>query len=704
MSPNYEFRQFWEYMDNLLAATPVGSATARIIWRWMEDREEFATVLSAEEQKDLFGEPVGRRDRVARPSWEKIRKVVANQREFHSTAKPDLLNRNLDEFAKAFGFNRQERAILDVARRQAMPGWLSELIESLGTRDRTSPFEIIARLTGLNANTVSRLLSPTSRMIEAGVVATEQNLSSHGIVPVFAMPQSLAKALNPPNRGFAEVRRAFVGNVLQSPLKWEDFDHIAEERDFIEQILKAALCKKEKGINILIYGPPGTGKTEFCKVMAARIKAELFSIGERDESGAEPTRGERLGYFRLAQSFLGNQRRKIVLFDEMEDLLSSDSLSIRFAGRQITNKMPGSKVFINRTLEENRVPVFWTTNDSEPFDGSILRRMTVAVEIKIPSVTVRQRIWRRTLDAARINVSDADVSSLSRDFEVSPAIAAGAIKAARLTGGGTRDIRQAVRGLVKVMSGKDSPKPSRLDAAYDPSLICADVDLAHLADRLAASESARNFSLCLYGPPGTGKSAYVRHLAERLGMELIQKRASNLLSMFVGGSEKNIARAFAGARENKAFLVIDEADSLLRDRTGARHSWEVTQVNEMLTWMESHDFPFACTTNLMDVLDQASLRRFTFKVKFDYLGPVEAAVAFRRFFGMEAPASLSALSTLTPGDFAVVARKARFLGAETDPDKLVAMLEKECAAKPNAPRPIGFQPGLVSTMRQRAAG
>ena len=53
----------------------------------------------------------------------------------------------------------------------------------------------------------------------------------------------------------------------------------------------------------------------------------------------------------------------------------------------------------------------------------------------------------------------------------------------------------------------------------------------------------------------------------------------------------------------------------------------------MLTWMESHPLPFCCTTNLMDRLDPASLRRFTFNVKFDYLDPSGIALACARFFG-----------------------------------------------------------------------
>ena len=86
----------------------------------------------------------------------------------------------------------------------------------------------------------------------------------------------------------------------------------------------------------------------------------------------------------------------------------------------------------------------------------------------------------------------------------------------------------------------------------------------------------------------------------------------------------------------------------------------------MLTWMERHPFPFACTTNAPELLDPATARRFLFKVRFLPMDEWQIAAAFFRAFGIEAPRSMLKLDLLTPGDFAVVARKAEVLG-ERDP-------------------------------------
>ena len=86
------------------------------------------------------------------------------------------------------------------------------------------------------------------------------------------------------------------------------------------------------------------------------------------------------------------------------------------------------------------------------------------------------------------------------------------------------------------------------------------------------------------------------------------------------------------------------------------------------------------------------LRRFVFKVRLDYLAPAQVEEAFRIYFALPPPAGLADLAALTPGDFAVVHRKARLLGELGEPEALAAMLRAECDAKPDRPRPIGFRP------------
>ena len=125
-------------------------------------------------------------------------------------------------------------------------------------------------------------------------------------------------------------------------------------------------------------------------------------------------------------------------------------------------------------------------------------------------------------------------------------------------------------------------------------------------------------------------------------------------------------------------LVFDEADSFLQNRSNAHASWEVSQVNEMLTWMESHEYPFVCTTNLLDTLYEASLRRFTFKIKFDFLNTNQVNHAIEHFFGIKD--TNTNIKGLTAGDFATVKKKTDFLGIN-ELDEIVNMLQEEVKVK-----------------------
>jgi len=123
-------------------------------------------------------------------------------------------------------------------------------------------------------------------------------------------------------------------------------------------------------------------------------------------------------------------------------------------------------------------------------------------------------------------------------------------------------------------------------------------------------------ALCFHGPPGTGKTALAEHIARALGRPLLIRQASDIASKFVGETEQNMARMFAQAEQEQAVLLLDEADSFLRSRRMAERNYEVSEVNEMLQGMERFAGVFICTTNLFDELDEAALRRFTFKIRF----------------------------------------------------------------------------------------
>jgi len=148
--------------------------------------------------------------------------------------------------------------------------------------------------------------------------------------------------------------------------------------------------------------------------------------------------------------------------------------------------------------------------------------------------------------------------------------------------------------------------------------------------------------------------------------------------------------------------LLDEADSFLRDRKNSRHSWETTQVNELLVQMENFKGIFICSTNLMNDLDAAALRRFDFKLEFTYLKTEQAWKLLKGFLGdVITPLSprkngvlkkqLSALEFLTPGDFAAVKRKLTVMGEMDNVELFIQELKAEVGFKnEDSHRSIGF--------------
>jgi transitional endoplasmic reticulum ATPase len=504
----------------------------------------------------------------------------------------------------------------------------------------------------------------------------------------FEVSHSILRALLPPQDGLADIESALFGDKRTPELTWSDFDHIATQRDFIGDLVKSALSSKEKGINILLYGRPGSGKTELCHTLAAQIGSALYGVGEADDDGDEPSRWERLTSLRLAQALIGKRANTLVLVDEMEDLIA-DGTSYSGQGRSF--RRAGSKVYFNRLLETNPVPILWTSNDIDCFDPAFLRRMTFILEMPEPATGQRRALWTKLLEKEDISLPANVIDNLARRHAVTPGTVAGSIRAAKLADSNGARLGIALDAMDRALNkGHASVTDQTTHTPPDLGLVNADTDIVSLAHQLARPGAPRDFSLCLYGPPGTGKSALVRLIAEELGLEVVQKRASDLISKWVGESEANIAQAFRQAEQDRHFLVFDEADSLLDDRSSASRGWEVSQVNEMLTWMERHPFPFACTTNLMERLDKAALRRFTFKIKLGYLTPAQIARAFDRFFGQAAPEETLRLANLAPGDFAVVQNRLRFLTDTPTPTQISTMLHQECAVKPGHSARIGF--------------
>ena len=671
-----------------LFASPMGrrgQRANRSVFEWIiTHRRELGLTLPACVDEWVGGTDL---DEVVGTSvWREAKLHFAPMFKVVRAPEPSALERRLNWLCGALSLSPLDASILKLVARRALSPEVGRLVEALQQNPHTPPDEISLVTIKALVDVRNREMMRNVRGEHRHALSTRAPLMQLGLIEDrcggdVAPTETVLSIARAPSVQPERLRRMMFGQARKAELAWSDFAHLGEIAELAADLLASALKAKARGVNILLYGPPGTGKTEFARSLAERTKTHMLFAGETAD-GEEPKRGARISAAAIAQVLAARSGRTAVVIDEADDLFTGVD-DDDFASRT------GSKVFMNRMVEGAEAPAIWIVNDPERMGAAVLRRMSLAIRFPEPDGAVRRRIGARAAQKRGIRITASELEGLAA-IDGPPAVISNGLRVAAMTGrGAVATTALAARSVMRAMGRREKVPAPAAPIAFDPLLSAADQDLATLADR-AARSPGRALSFCFFGLPGTGKSAFARHLAGRIGVEVIEKRASDLMSMWVGGTEKLIARAFEEAADRKAMLILDEADSLLRSRALAERSWEVTQVNEMLTAMERAAHPFVCTTNLMHNLDEATLRRFLFKVRFLPMTPDQARGAFRRAFKSEPPAALDRLEPLAPGDFAVVARKAEVLG-ERAPATLVAMLAAEVEAKPGAGRmAMGF--------------
>jgi SpoVK/Ycf46/Vps4 family AAA+-type ATPase len=174
------------------------------------------------------------------------------------------------------------------------------------------------------------------------------------------------------------------------------------------------------------------------------------------------------------------------------------------------------------------------------------------------------------------------------------------------------------------------------------------------------------------GPSGTGKTLAAEVLASELGLDLYRIDLSQVVSKYIGETEKNLGRVFEGADAGAAVLLFDEADALFGKRSEVRDSHDRfanIEIGYLLQKMEDYRGIAVLTTNMKDALDEAFLRRLRFIVEFPFPDAEQRAEIWRRIFPPETPTNeldIDRLAQLnvTGGNIKNIALCAAFLAAD----------------------------------------
>ena len=505
-------------------------------------------------------------------------------------------------------------------------------------------------------------------------------------------------------------RRFYKKGEEDDILPWEFFGELSsKDGEIIRQMITAGKGR----CNILLYGAPGTGKTSFARTLAKELGRTAYEIKQGDDDGKNMKSEARMMGIQICND-QEDPKSSLMVVDEADELLRGSSFGFSFFGFDMGGKST-EKGVMNSILDEMRIPAVWISNaPARSMDESVRRRFDYSICFERMNNAQRVSIWKNLVKKHRLCdvIPNEKIDEYASKYETSAGGISTILANVKKMKPAADKVEELIARLMKphcqLMGIKEANRflPAK-GYSLDGLNIKGKVKLEKVvkavgnyldADFNEASEDKPRMNLLLFGPPGTGKTEFVKYLGKTLDRKVLVVKGSDLLSKWVGESEQNIASAFRRAEAEHAILFFDEVDGLVQSRDNAQASWQVTQVNELLQQMENFDGVMVAATNFCKNLDPAIMRRFTFKLEFDYLDDDGKKIFFERFFSTvineEENKALNEILNLAPGDFRTVRQEHFYLDeAQTNLDRIAA-LKEECALKKDGSKSakIGFAP------------
>ena len=620
------------------------------------------------------------------------------EKEFRREVKNNKIITRENELKKLFNLRDDDIILLKIAYAYDCDAYnIQNVIKNDMQGNSQRFFNVIAKISGLSSCRVRTLLSKDARLIKCGIIKDiPKGPNSRG---QFDMNEEVMGYIDGTN-GRDSLLKNFVSIDECTTLPINSFMSMKKDTEMLTKILKDG-----SAYNILFHGEPGTGKTEYARTLIRAAGMRPLFVNHKVES----MRWESSRQAALQVALNVASENDVIVVDEADQLLNTKSFFF---------SSPVEKGWLNDFIDSAKTRMIWITNRTNGIDDSHLRRFTYNVRFEKFNALQRENIWKEILAKSVVGkkINDRQREYLAETYSVNAAGIANAVDVVeKLYKKRSIDTNAIMESLEKMLSPHEeliTGKKSKMDlnplvSQYDPEAVNIDTPV----DRVIASlkKVARtlkeydkndqvNANLLFYGLPGTGKTEFAKHLGKTLGMKILFKRCSDLETMWVGETEKNIARAFREAEESGKILFIDEADTFFTDRSAADRSWEISRTNEMLTQMENFRGIFICCTNMKNLLDSAAIRRFGFKMHFKPLRKEQRVPLYKKYFGnagkinLENTQRVDSLENLTPGDVRAVYNNYQYSNPEEiTHEAVIQELEREVSHKNNDDKPkVGF--------------
>lgn len=350
-----------------------------------------------------------------------------------------------------------------------------------------------------------------------------------------------------------------------------------------------------------------------------------------------------------------------------------------------------------------------TTNGLVPLTAG-RDRYEFFVELPLPGYSERQRLWESQLkqQLGVYSVAGLDLEVLSSRFRLNSGQIINAVATACNMARWRGDEMPTLADLEAACRQHSNQKLSTLARKITPKYKWDDIVLpadqfrmlreiyAQVSHRTLVYEKwgfdrklsmGKGLNVIFAGPSGTGKTMSAEIIAHELGMDLYKIDLSNVVSKYIGETEKNLEKIFNEARESNGILFFDEADSIFGKRSevkDAHDRYANIETGYLLQKMEEYDGIVVLATNLRKNLDDAFVRRMHFVIEYPFPEEIDRLEIWRKAFPREVPISdsvdlnfMARQFKLAGGNIKNIALASAFLAADDVDGKTELKVEME---------------------------